>query len=237
MRLLSSLLAALALAAATPALAGPSVTLNGVPIDGVTGQRFDNCSVLIDGQGNIHITAKGYAVKGDLAQPGSGVATASAGTTAPPVAAPPPALPPTAPPAAPAPAASPGATTSPVGAKLTRRYFLAAQQSQPDGTQFDVEVFVNASWIRTLRSADTQVSAVEVTRYLRPGPNRVTLAATKKLAGVERRYYTSDVSLKVVLGAGNVGGDHVMIDEPLLVMTRTAAEVDDKTEEYVVEAR
>ena len=61
--------------------------------------------------------------------------------------------------------------------------------------------------------------------------------AVKKLAGVERRSYTKDVALRVIIGEGNVGGDHVMIDEPLVVMTRTAAEVDDKTEEYTVEAR
>jgi hypothetical protein len=34
-----------------------------------------------------------------------------------------------------------------------------------------------------------------------------------------------------------VGGDHVMIDEPLAVMTLTAAETADRTEEYTVEAR
>jgi hypothetical protein len=237
-----TLLAALALAVATPApaLAGPSVTLNGVPIDGATGQRFENCAVEIDAQGNIHITAKGYAVKGEAAQSAPGLATWTTGTAAPPAVAPP-----ASPPAATPTAATTAATTATpsaaaqgaLPARLTRRYFLALQQNQPDGAQYDVEVFVNATWIRTLRSADPPPGAVEVTRYLRPGPNRLTLAATKKLAGAERRYYSSDVYLKVTLGAGNVGGDHVMIDEPLAVMTRTAAEVDDKTEEYVVEAR
>jgi len=45
------------------------------------------------------------------------------------------------------------------------------------------------------------------------------------------------VALKVVVGEGNVGGEHVMIDNPLVEMTRTAAEVEDRTEEFVVEAR
>jgi hypothetical protein len=40
-----------------------------------------------------------------------------------------------------------------------------------------------------------------------------------------------------VVGEGNVGGDHVMIDNPLVEMTRTAAEIDDRTDEYVLEAR
>jgi hypothetical protein len=120
--------------------------------------------------------------------------------------------------------------------RLARRYFLATEQSQPDGTQYDVEVFVNASWIRVVKSSEPQV-VTEITRYVRPGANKVTLACTKKLQGVERRHHGAEVTLRVVIGAGNVGGDHVMIDDPLAVMTRTAAEVDDKVEEFVFEAR
>jgi hypothetical protein len=216
MHALALALAAAALAAAPPALAGPSITLNGVSIDGVTGQRFENATVVIDAAGNVHIEAKGYAVKGSAADP------TAAAPAAPPVAAP---L-----------ASRPVASASGLPGRLARRYFLATEQSQPDGTQFDVEVFINASWIRVLRSADPQ-AVLEITRYLRPGTNKVTLACTKKLQGAERRYYTPDVTLKVVVGEGNVGGDHVMIDEPLVLMTRTAAEVDDKVEEYVFEAR
>ena len=97
-------------------------------------------------------------------------------------------------------------------------------------------MFINSAWIRVLRSSDPPWVG-EITRFLKPGPNKVTLAATKRLAGVERRHYTRDVALRVVIGAGNIGGDHVMIDEPLVQMTRTAEEVDDKTEEFTVEAR
>ncbi len=127
------------------------------------------------------------------------------------------------------------ASTAPPG-RVTRRYFLATEQSQPDATQYDVEVFINASWIRVVKSTDPQV-VTEITRYVRPGANKVTLSCTKKPTGAERRNTSPDVTLKVVIGAGNIGGDHVMIDEPLVVMTRTAAEVDDKVEEYVFEAR
>lgn len=47
-------------------LAGPasaSVFLNGVNIDGITGQTFENCSVTIDEKGNVLIVAKGYEVQ------------------------------------------------------------------------------------------------------------------------------------------------------------------------------
>ncbi len=237
MRLLAHTAAAAALLAAWPAAAGPAITLNGVNIDGVTDQRFENATVVVDAAGNLHITARGYAVKGEPAAPPVAAAPPHATTPAPSSApgaspahaqAPPPAAAPS------APAGSPSAAAP--AARLTRRYFVATEQTQPDGTQYDVEVFVNASWIRVLRSADPPWVG-EITRFLRPGTNKVTLAATKKLAGVERRYYTRDVTLRVVVGEGNVGGDHVMIDAPLAIMTRTAAEVDDRTEEFTVEAR
>jgi hypothetical protein len=225
MRLLALTSALAVLLAAGPAAAGPAVTLNGVNIDGVTDQRFENATVVIDAAGNVHITARGYAVKGEPAAPPP-VAEAAAG------------LPPAPPPPPPAGAAAPSgpAATAAAAPRLTRRYFLATEQTLPDGTQYDVEVFINSSWIRVLRSSDPPWVG-EVTRFLKPGTNKVTLAATKKLAGVERRHYTKDVALRVVLGEGNVGGDHVMIDDPLVLMTRTAAEVDDKTEEFTIEAR
>jgi hypothetical protein len=242
MRILALFVATLA---AAPALAGPTISLNGVIIDGVTDQRFENATVQIDAVGNVYITARGFSVKGEPAPPPVLPVQARSPLTSPPAgqgagapAAVPAAQPPaTAPPlpaaALPVPGAPRPATAAP--ARLTRRYFLATEQTQPDGTQYDVEVFINAAWIRAIRSSEPQV-AVEVTRYLRPGSNKVTLVATKKLAGAERRYYTRDVVLKVVVGDGNVGGDHVMIDVPLVVMTLTAAETADRTEEFTVEA-
>lgn len=230
MRILALTSTLVALLTAGPAAAGPQLTLNGVSIDGATDQRFENATVVIDAAGNVHITARGYAVKGEpapppvvaqpVAPPPGGLAS-PVGTAAPPAAA--------AAPATPGPVAAPAA-------QLTRRYFLATEQTQPDGTQYDVEVFINASWIRVLRSSDPAWVG-EITRYLRPGPNRITLAATKKLAGVERRHYTRDVSMRVVIGEGNVGGDHVMIDAPLVLLTLNAAEIDDRTQEYTIEAR
>jgi len=223
MRLLALTSALAGLLAAGPAVAGPAITLNGVNVDGVANQRFENATVVIDGAGNVHITARGYAVKGEAAPPPVAAAVPAGAAAAPP-------------PAGAAAPSGPAATNGAQPARLGKRYFLATEQSQPDGTQYDVEVFINSSWIRVLRSSDPPWVG-EITRFLRPGTNKVTLAATKKLAGVPRRHYTGDVTLRVVIGEGDVGGDHVMIDAPLVVMTRSAAELDDKTEEYTVEAR
>lgn len=211
MRTLALVLAAGALAAAAPAGAAPSVTLNGVAIDGVTGQRFEGCTVVIDEKGNVHIEAKGYSVK----PAGDDAARLPAAA------------------AKPRPARAAAAEARAAPGKLSRRYFLATEHAEP-GTQYDVAIFINAQWIREVKAGEGQV-VMEITKYLRPGSNKVVLAATKRIQR-ERLSTSGDVALKVVIGEGNVGGDHVMIDNPLVEMTRTAAETDDRTEEHVVEA-
>src|SRR5512133_823644 len=99
MRALALLLAAGLAGAATPAAGAPSVTLNGVNIDGVTGQRFENCTVVIDERGNVHITAKGYAVK-PLGEDGA---------------------------TRPGPRTAADARATPAQGKLSRRYFIATE--------------------------------------------------------------------------------------------------------------
>ncbi len=207
MRPLASIVALALAGGAVPASAA-SVTLNGVNIDGVTSQKFENCTVTIDAQGNVHIEAKGYAVKAA----GTTAATDPAKTTA----------------------TTRTADARPATGKLTRRYFLATEHTPP-GTQYDLAIFINAQWIREVKASEPQL-VMEITKYLRPGANKVTLAATKRITG-ERLAYGTDVQLKVVIGEGNVGGGHVMIDVPLVETVRTAAEIDDKTEEFVVDAR
>jgi hypothetical protein len=220
MRPLARLIAAALTAAPGASLAGPTLSLNGINIDGVTSQRFENCTVTIDAQGNVNIEAKGYAVRR------AGAVNGKVPT--------PPAAPiESAPPAAAPPGGAAVAAVDP--ARLTRRYFLATEQTRPDGTQFDIEVFVNAQWIRQLRSNEAQV-VLEITKYLRAGPNKVVLAARKAIAG-ERVSSSPDVTFQVVIGEGNMGGDHVMIDNPLVRMRRTAAETENVTEEFTLVAR
>jgi hypothetical protein len=214
MRLLALSLVAATLAVGGRAAAAPSITLNGVNVDGVKSQKFENCTVVIDEHGNVHIQAKGYAVKsqGDAARTPVLPAQAGSGGGL---------------------QARPGGNDAGPG-RVTRRYFIATEQTPP-GTQYDLGIFINAQWIREVKGSERQ-AVMEITKYLRPGPNKITLVATKRIVG-ERLAFTRDVALRVVVGEGNVGGDHVMIDVPLVEMSRTAAESEDKSEEFVIEAR
>lgn len=57
------------LGAADAARAAKGVFLNGVNIDGVVNQKFENVTVTIDDKGNVLITAKGYEVQTQAPKP------------------------------------------------------------------------------------------------------------------------------------------------------------------------
>jgi len=171
---------------ATTPVAAKSVFLNGVNIDGVANQTFANCTVEIDGQGNVHIKAKGYKV-----QVGGAAAKS-------------------------APA---GATHSNT---RTRRYWVVTEKNFPGMTQFDIDIFINSTWVRRVSSDEEQV-VFEVSKYVKPGPNVIHFTATKNF-GATRKSHSPQHYFKIILGEGNVGGDNVMIDNPLVEYKRTAAE-------------
>src|SRR5690242_1591793 len=105
--------------------AGPAdaakLFLNGVSIDGVVDQKFENCTVVIDAKGDVYITAKGYEVQ-QVAPAPKGPATPA--TTAP-------------------------ASAAPAG-PVTRRYFLFSETAAPGLVQYDIDVFVNSTWVKRI---------------------------------------------------------------------------------------
>jgi hypothetical protein len=193
---LPALFAVVALSVPSVAL-GASVFLNGVNIDGVKGQKFENCTVVIDDSGNVLITAKGYKVQ----------------TVAPTKPAPTP------------------ATSGPV----TRRYFLVSETNFPGMVQYDIDVFINAVWIKRISHEDPQ-TVLEITRHLRKGKNVVHFTAAKSM-GSARRSSSPQHYLKVIIGEGNMGGNNVMIDNPLLEYKRTAKEIKNFSEDFEVKGR
>lgn len=197
-----------------PALASArSVYLNGVQIDGVTQQKFEKATVRIDEKGDVHIDAPGYAAR-VVQQPAAAAPAAPAAAT---------------PPAAPA-AAAPEAP-----ARLTQRYFLVTQQAVPGMAEYDIDVYINSKWIRKLRGSEDQVIQ-DVTRNLQPGKNTILLTAHKTSAG-QRKSYSPQHTFKVIIGEGNVGGDNVMIDDPIIQFQRTAADTQDVSEEFTLTTR
>lgn len=128
------------------------------------------------------------------------------------------------------------APTSSAGpARMTKRYWLVTEQTVPGMTEFDIDVFVNAKWVKKLRNEDDQIIA-EITKFLVPGRNTVLLTATKSATGA-RKSFSPEHVFRVIIGEGNVGGDNVMIDHPVVRFERTAADATDTSQEFVVTTR
>jgi hypothetical protein len=191
---------------ATPAVSNAaSVFLNGVNVDGVTSQVFDNCKVEIDAYGNIYITAKGYAVQ----RPGQGAPTPPPAPTAPP----PVALPPAAP---------------------MHHYYLVTEKAAPGMTQYDIDLFINAKWVRKFPDAEEHV-VMEISKYLVPGPNKVSFVA-KKDVGQARRSASPQHYFRIIIGEGNTGGRNVMITKKPIDYKRTALETKDFQDDFTLVA-
>ncbi len=183
-----------------------SVYLNGVNIDGLRSQKFEKCkTVRIDDRGDIHLECPGYQVEQQAA-------------------------------AVPASTLSPAPLVpSAVAAAMTKRYWLVTEEKDGVAAQYDVDVFVNAKFIRRIKAGEPQV-VLEITRFLHPGANKVLFAASKRLDGA-RKSSSSASFLKLVVGEGNEGGNTVTIDNPLIESKRTAAETDNVNEEFTLQGR
>ncbi|MFZ9887621.1 MAG: hypothetical protein ACO3JL_08965 [Myxococcota bacterium] len=185
-----------ALFGGAPAALAASVFLNGVNIDGVTGQRFENCTVVIDENGNVQIAADGYRVEA---------------------------------------AAPSGAAPAAAGGPVPQRYFLVSETNAPGMAQYDIDVFINATWVKRISHEDPQ-TVIELSRHLKQGKNVVHFTATKVL-GNARRSSSPQHYLRVIIGEGNMGGNNVMIENAMVEYTRTAAEMKNFSDDFEVKGR
>ncbi len=130
---------------------------------------------------------------------------------------------------------APGNTPPKPQGVLTRKYFLVTEQAVPGMTEYDVDVYVNSKWLRKLRSNDEQI-VTDITKNLTPGPNTLMFIAKKSTAG-SRKSFSKEHFFRVIIGEGQMSGDHVMIDNPVVKFERTAANTDDISKEFSLTAR
>jgi hypothetical protein len=126
------------------------------------------------------------------------------------------------------------ATASPTGT-ISKKYFLVTEQTSPGSTEYDVDVYVNSKWLRKLRNNDEQI-VTEITKNLSPGKNTLMFIA-KKETNTSRKSFSKNDVFRVIIGEGNMTGDHVMIDNPVVKFERTAADTNDVTQEFTLTTR
>ncbi len=122
-------------------------------------------------------------------------------------------------------AANPSATA-------TKRYWLIKEENYPGKTQYDIDIYINSVWFKRIHSNDEQVIQ-EITKYLRPGSNVIHLAASKNV-GKQRKSFSKQVYMRIIIGEGNIGGNNVMIENPLVQYKRTADETQNFNDEFTI---
>ena len=207
MRHFKSAAIAVALLVVPAAASAKAVYLNDVRIDNVQGIRnlkLEKATVRIDDKGDIFIDAPGYQIK-IVDQSAGGSSGQSTNTTV-------------------------ISDENVADAKLTRRYFLVTEQTALGLTEYDIDVYINSKWVKKLKGTDEQ-TYWEVTRHLTPGRNVILLNARKVGSG-NRKSYSPDHTFRVIIGEGNVGGNHVMIDRTVVDFKRTAADQENVSKEF-----
>lgn len=170
----------------TPAALAASVYVNGVNVDGLRNQTFENATVTIDANGNVQINAPGYRI--EVQAPPTPSTVSASGTTT----------------------ASAGSVTSASSAKATSASGVAPGQwwlvTEDNGSKGHViQVFVNERLVHTVKSGEAQ-SIVDIGAYLRPGSNAVRLSSNSQSAG--------GGSLYVYIGHGGNQSGTVVLDRP-----------------------
>ncbi len=115
---------------------------------------------------------------------------------------------------------------------ITQKYFLVTEQSPPGMTEYEIDLFLNGKFMRTLKSGDEQL-VLDITKQLKPGQNLVIAQAKKRYSDPSSpRSLSKSHVFRVIIGEGNTTNDQVTIEKQMVTFTRTAADTNDVTQEF-----
>ncbi|MDP3504301.1 MAG: hypothetical protein Q8S33_28450 [Myxococcales bacterium] len=120
---------------------------------------------------------------------------------------------------------------------VTKKYFVVTEQNVLGRTEYDIDLYINGKFIRTLRSDDEQIVS-DITKHFAPGKNQVLLQARKVLNQKDQPKSTrADHFFRVIIGEGTMTADQVTIETPLIKFERTASDSNDVRQEFSVTTR
>ena len=120
---------------------------------------------------------------------------------------------------------------------ITQKYFLVTEQSPPGATEYEIDVFLNGKFLRTLKSGDEQL-VNDISKQLKPGKNQVIVQARKRYADpMVPKSQSRNAVFRVIIGEGTASHDQVTIEKQVVTFTRTAADTNDTTQEFSFTSR
>lgn len=125
-----------------------------------------------------------------------------------------------------------GEKTEKPEAAITQKYFLVTEQSPPGMTEYEIDLFLNGKFFRTLKNGEDQL-VTDITKQLKPGKNQVILQAKKRYADpMVPRSSSRNHVFRVIIGEGTTSQDQVTIEKQVVTLTRTAADTKDTTQDF-----
>ena len=116
-----------------------------------------------------------------------------------------------------------------------RRYWLISKFNDRGAAGFDVDVFINDTFVKKVRATDDPL-VLDISRHIQQGDNKVTMVATKNAADGKSSRSPTD-TLEVILGEGVAGGGTVTIDKVHATFKRNASETGNLREDFTVTSR
>ena len=117
--------------------------------------------------------------------------------------------------------------------KPGQNFWLISSKNNPGSTQYTMVVSINGTWVAAAKSADDQL-ILDITPFLSRGSNSIRIQATKELTKTRKSYSPSD-HFTLIIGAGDKDGLQVTLKSTLLTYKRTANEVQDFNEVFIIE--
>jgi hypothetical protein len=117
-------------------------------------------------------------------------------------------------------------------AAITQKYFLVTEQSPPGMTEYEIDLFLNGKFFRTLKNGEEQL-VTDITKQLKPGKNQVIIQAKKRYGDpMVPRSSSRNHVFRVIIGEGTTSQDQVTIEKQVVTFTRTAADTNDTTQDF-----
>jgi hypothetical protein len=116
-----------------------------------------------------------------------------------------------------------------------RHYWLISKFNDRGAAGFDVDVFINDTFVKKVRASDDPL-VLDISRHIQQGDNKVTMVATKNTPDAKSSRSPTD-TLEIILGEGIAGGGTVTIDKVHAAFRRNASESGNLREDFTVTAR
>lgn len=126
-----------------------------------------------------------------------------------------------------------GQQNKPAQPTQAKSYFLVTQISKDGRAGYDIDLFINETWIKKITNKDDQI-VMDLTKHLQNGKNKI------RLTGIKAKDVVTDTMsagfTEIIIGEGMAGKNNVVIDKPLIDFKFLAREANPVIKDFEIEA-